>query len=295
MKRVARRWVLLAAVVGTGLSTGFWTRAQNAPAAAAAPTEPSERNLRPAFTLPHKTYQSHFPTMGVIKEVKVKEGDVVKRGDILMKQDDSEEAAELKVLDAAVLQSAEGIKVGEAKLRVAQFEYEAKKNHLAGGGFNDLEVKQAEANRDVAAAQLEQARKELEQTKAKRDKQATHVKNMLLLAENDGVVKDLINDVGSNTDPTKPVLAVVQNDPLKVEVQVPALASLQMKIGDKLRVTYDKQTWREAAVSFLSPQADAASGMRLIQLELPNPNGEPSGLQAFVELPDKLLAAVDGK
>ena len=94
---------------------------------------------------------------------------------------------------------------------------------------------------------------------------------------------------------TEPVLTVVQNNPLKVEVQVPALASLQMKIGDKLRVTYDKQTWREAAVSFLSPQADAASGMRLIQLELPNPSGEPSGLQAFVELPDKLLAAVDGK
>jgi hypothetical protein len=91
------------------------------------------------------------------------------------------------------------------------------------------------------------------------------------------------------------VLTVVQNNPLKVEVQVPALASLQMKLGDKLRVSYDKQAWREAAVSFMSPQADAGSGMRLIHLELANPNGEPSGLPVFVELPEKLLAAVDGK
>jgi hypothetical protein len=31
----------------------------------------------------------------------------------------------------------------------------------------------------------------------------------------------------------------------------------------------------------------------MIRLEMPNPQGEPSGLQAFVELPDKLLAAMD--
>jgi hypothetical protein len=45
----------------------------------------------------------------------------------------------------------------------------------------------------------------------------------------------------------------------------------------------------------MSPQADAQSGMRMIRLELPNPQGEPSGLQAFVELPDKLLATADAK
>jgi hypothetical protein len=37
--------------------------------------------------------------------------------------------------------------------------------------------------------------------------------------------------------------------------------------------------------------------MRMVRLELPNPQEDPSGLQAFVELPDKLLAAAaaDGK
>jgi hypothetical protein len=45
----------------------------------------------------------------------------------------------------------------------------------------------------------------------------------------------------------------------------------------------------------MDPQADAQSGMRKVRLEMPNPQGEPSGLQAFVELPDKLLASADGK
>jgi multidrug efflux system membrane fusion protein len=118
---------------------------------------------------------------------------------------------------------------------------------------------------------------------------------MTLKAPTDGVIKELINDIGSNIDPTKPVVTVVQNNPLLVEVQVPALASLQLKKGETLRVTYDKKNWREATVSFLSPQADAGSGMRMIRLELANADGEPSGLQIFVELPDKLLAAAGGR
>ncbi len=290
MKRAVRRWVVTTAVLAGLTGLGRSTYAQDA-GNPAAPAETSERNLRQAFTLPFKTYQVHFPTMGVIKDVKVKEGEAVKKGDVLMKQDDSEDLAELRVLDAAILMSEQGLKVGEAKLRVAQFEHEAKKKLHAAGGQVEFEVLRTGAERDVAAAQLEQAKKELEQTKAKREKQATRIQNMSLKAEVDGVVKDLINDLGSNTDPTRPVITVLENNPLLVEVQVPALASLQMKKGDKLRVSYDKSKWRDAAVSFLSPQADAGSGMRMIRLELPNPDAEPSGLQVFVELPEKLLAA----
>jgi multidrug efflux system membrane fusion protein len=255
----------------------------------------ADQHLRQAFTLPYKEYKISFPTMGVIKDVKIKEGDVIKKGDVIMKQDDSEDRAELKVLDAAIGQGELGLKVGEAKLRVAQSEFKSKSNLKNSGAFNDLEVERAEAERDVASAQLDQAKKELEQTKAKRDKQATHVDNMTLKAPTDGVIKELINDIGSNIDPTKPVVTVVQNNPLLVEVQVPALASLQLKKGETLRVTYDKKNWREATVNFLSPQADAGSGMRMIRLELANADGEPSGLQIFVELPDKLLAAAGGK
>jgi RND family efflux transporter MFP subunit len=233
--------------------------------------------------------------MGVINEVKVKEGDVVKKGDVLMKQDDSEDQAELRVMEAAIKQSKGGIVVGQAKLKVAESDYKSKSAMLAKGAFNKSEVERAEAERDVAAAQIEQAKDEVAQTEAKRDKQATHVANMTLKSDVDGVVKELINDVGSNVDPTRPVLMIVDNQALLVEVQVPAQASLQLKKGDRMRVSYDRKSWRDASVSFMSPQADAQSGMRMIRLELPNPQGEPSGLQAFVELPDKLLATADAK
>jgi RND family efflux transporter MFP subunit len=280
MKRVV---LGLVAVLGLGLVA----RAEDAPA---------DRNLRQAFTKPDKEYKISFPTMGVIREVRIKEGDVIKKGDVMMVQDDREDRAELQVLELDVNPYA--IDAAKAKLRVAEVELTKKKNlNDVTKGMNELEVERAQADRDVAKAQLDVSKQELLQKEAKRDKQKQHVENMTLKAETDGVVKEIINDIGSNVDPTKPVVTVVENNPLQVEVQVPSLASLQLKKGDKMRVSYDRKTWREATVSYLSPQADAAGGTRPIYLELANPDGEPSGLQIFVELPEKLLAAAaaDGK
>ena len=294
MKRFATHLMLGAAVMACGVGAGAQEPAAQAGAAGAGVTQVSERNIQPAFTLPFKEYKISFPGMGVIKEVKVKEGDVVKKGDVLMKQDDSEDRAELRLLELDINEYP--IEAAKAKLRFAEVELRKKVElNKASGGYSELEVERAQAERDVAKAQLDVSKQELEQKKAKRDRQQIHVENMSLKADTDGVVWELINDLGSNVDPTRPVLTLVDNSTLLVEVQVPALASLQLKKGDRMRVSYDRKTWRDASVAFLSPQADAASGMRKIRLEMPNPQGDPSGLQAFVELPDKLLASADGK
>ncbi|MDB5322750.1 MAG: cation efflux system [Phycisphaerales bacterium] len=282
------RWIACAAAISATFCSSPVLRAENAP-----PVAGADRNIKQAFTLPFKEYKISFPTMGVIKEVRVKEGDMIRKGDMVMKQDDSEDRAELRLLELDVNEYP--IQAAEAKLRAAESEFQAKDRMKAQGAGSDLEWERARAERDVAKVQIEASKQELKQKEAKRDKQTIHVTNMTLLAPTDGVVKELINDIGSNIDPTKPVVTVVENNPLLVEVQVPALASLQVKKGETLRVSYDKKTWKDASVSFLSPQADAGSGMRMIRLELPNPNGDPSGLQVFVELSDKLLAAADGK
>ncbi len=288
MNRINWRRTACAAVVIVLCSFVVPLRAADAPAAGGA-----ERNITQALTLPFKEYKISFPTMGVIKEVRVKEGDVIKKGDMIMKQDDSEDRAELRLLELDV--NDYPIRAAEFKLEAAEAEFQGKERMKAQGAGSDLEWQHAKAERDVAKVQIEASRQELKQKEAKRDKQGIHVTNMTLLAPTDGVVKELINDIGSNIDPTKPVVTVVENNPLLVQVQVPALASLQLKTGEKLRVSYDKKSWKGAAVCFLSPEADAGAGVRMIRLELPNPDGDPSGLQVFVELPDKLLASANGK
>jgi len=288
MNRNLLRWVSFAVTAAIGIGCVRFSKAQVAP-----PNGIPDKNIKQGFTLPDKEYKVSFQGMGIIREVKVKEGDVIKKGDVLMVQDDREEQAELKLLELDCNDLP--IKGAEFKAKAAQVDFDYKDKMMKDGAKVELEWTQKKAEWDIAKVQVEQAAKELEQKKAKRDKQLQHVQNMTLTAQSDGVVKEILNEVGSNVDPTKPVVTVVSNNPLTVEVQVPALASLQLKKDEKMRVSYDKKNWREASVSYLSPQADAASGMRTIRLELANPNGEPSGLQVFVELPEKLLAAVDGK
>src|SRR4051812_17155099 len=214
MKRVAWRWVVCAAVAGVmGAGTAAFAEAdqpQRPAAGRAADSVGGDQNAKQAFTLPYKEYNISFPTMGVIKGGKVKEGDVVKKGDMIMKQDDSEDQAELRLLELDLTNYP--IDAAKAKLRAAEVEYKAKTRlNLASGGFSELEVERALAEKEVAQAQFDQAKQELEQKKAKRDKQKIHVENMTLKAGTEGVIKEIINDLGSNIDPTKPVVTVVEN------------------------------------------------------------------------------------
>jgi multidrug resistance efflux pump len=291
MKRVA--W-LLAVVVMAG--AGVWAQAQekDAALAAAGAAQNSSDRIQPAITMPNKEYQISFPAMGVIKEVRVKEGDPITKDAILMVQDTTEEIAELKMLEIDATNAAP-IDSAKAKVLVAEVEFKAKDNLKKDGGLVELEWERAKAQLEVAKYDVAQAERELEMKKARRDKQKVHVERMELRAPTDGVVFKLETDLGANVDPTKPSIVVVENNPLKVVVQVPALASLRMKKGDKMRVSYDKKTWKEAAISALAPKAEAGSGWREVYLEMPNPEGDPSGLQAFVELPENAVATVDRK
>jgi RND family efflux transporter MFP subunit len=291
MKRVWR-FIMCAAATAAALGCGHHALAEDA--------KPSQRSVAAervvdGLTMPFKSYNICFPGIGVIREVKIKEGDVVKGTDVLMVQDDREAKAELKLLELDVNQYP--IAAAEAKVRVAEAEFKAKDRLKTAGGGSDLEWEQAKAELEVAKIQVDAARQELKMKEAKRDKQAQKLEEMKLIAGVSGVVREIINDIGSNVDPTKPAVTIVENNPIKVRIYVPALASLYLKPGEKMRVSYDKKTWKDGTVSYLAPQADAASGTRMIYLEVPNPDGDPSGLQAFVELPEKLVATAgaDGK
>jgi RND family efflux transporter MFP subunit len=282
MKRVNRRWIT-AAVVVTGMLFGGGLSVADEPKA-------SDLRITPAVTLPFQKYDLCFAGTGVISEVLIKEGQLVKKGDKLMMQDIDLEKAELELLKLDV--NNYPIEAAQAKEQAAAAEYKAKENLRKAGGGSDLELEQARAEWEVAKIQIKAAQQELKQKEAKRDKQAMHIEKMTMSAPVAGVVQSIATQVGTNVDPTKPSLTLLENNPIKVQVQVPAIASLQLKVGDAMRVSYDKKTWRDGAVGYLAPQANAGAGMRMVIVEVPNPDNDPSGLQAYVELPEKLMPAI---
>ena len=251
-----------------------------------------DKNIEVGITKPadEKPIDLRFEGLGVVKSVSIKKGDAIKIGQELMAQDEARELAELDILnkDATDLR----VKAMELSARAKWSDFKRIKDIHDKDGGNDAEFEKSEAEAKLADMTILTEKQDLEVKKARATKQQGVIDRMKLHSPIEGIVQTVDAHVGEMVDPSKPpVVTVVNNNPLIVELTLPTAMSLKLKIDQSMRVSYDKKAWKEAKVSYLAPMADAASGMQTINLKLPNPDNQISGLQIFVELPDTLVAA----
>jgi RND family efflux transporter MFP subunit len=236
----------------------------------------------------------NLPQPGVIAEVRVKPGDHVKKGDVVIQQDDRLEQVKLK---AAELEAKSTARVDEAKANL-----DVKKNVLARKekihAQNALSAEEVEVARlEVIDAEARLKISELEQAKAAAEAEGQRVKisQMRLIAPFDGVVESVEIGVGEVNDLQKPVCSIVQTAPLWVEIRnMPASWAGKLKVGDKLDARYDEryagtpiydQQWMPAVVEFKSPVVNAQSDTQLVRLRMDNARGLEAGLHVQVRLP----------
>jgi multidrug efflux pump subunit AcrA (membrane-fusion protein) len=284
----SRGAICLAVVAAMALSGGAMAVGDEPAAPKSAMRTVEIGNTKP---IDGKPRELKFKMAGLIKSVEVKEGDAVKAGQVLMTEDDSEELAELDILtkDAnnARVEAAQANLEGKTK-KLARIE----KIHNENGG-NDAELDEAKTDAKIAELSIASEKQDLEVKKAKIVKQKGIIERMKLRcpSDMDGIVQSVELHDGEMGDPTKPALRIVNNTSLIIEVTLPTQISLQMKIGQPMRVSYDRKDWKDAKVSFLAPMAIAGAGRQLVHLTLPNPESKVSGLQIFVELPETLVSA----
>jgi len=281
------RRALTAPLAVAGLSAvatlGLLTAATANVTAAAAP------EVVPAVTAPSAVYKPGFDIRGVVAEVKVKRGDPVKAGDLLMALDDREERANYETARRRADVSRD-VAEAEATAKLKQTELKIAQQIRAGGSSNALELQRAEAEAEIAAIKIEQAKHGGAIAAAQAEAQLARLERMRLsLRELDGqgVVRDVMVKPGENVDESRPVVEIVDLDPLYVEVRLLDSDEVaRLKVGQPLRVRYRGETdWREAKVEFIDPQADARAGTTFFRLELANPEGRRAGLDVEVQVP----------
>ncbi len=270
------------------LCVGLSPLARGGAGAAAATETAIEVGLtKPADLKPREL---RFKIQGMIRETLVHEGDHVKKGQLLMRQDDSEEQAELKILQ----QDATDIRIQGAKLqsKVKQAELKRIKKLFGEENSSEAELEKAQAEADLAELNIIQEEHDLLTKQAKVDKQQLIINKMSLVSPMDGLIQSVDAHVGEMVDPAKPpVITIVENNPVVVDVNLPSAMSQLLKPGQTLRVSYDQKEWKPAKVSYLAPMADSSAFMQAVHLTLDNPEGRPSGLKIFVELPPELADA----
>jgi multidrug efflux pump subunit AcrA (membrane-fusion protein) len=228
-----------------------------------------------------------FEAQGTIKSVEVKPGDRIKAGQVLMKQDDRKEVAELKALQDDV----SDITVRQAEVQVDVHKADVKRlTAIHADAQNDAELEKAQAELKYSELQVLKEKQDNQVKKDKIEHQQAVIDMMQLRSPVDGYVLSVDSQAGEIADPQKPALKVVANDPLLVQLTLPSYQSQVLKLGRKLRVSYDRKNWVEAEVCYIAPQADG-TGSQSVRLKLPNPQSRDSGLQIFAELPSDVAGA----
>jgi RND family efflux transporter MFP subunit len=278
---------------------------------------PSDRPVSPGGPYPGIAKPSERPEltlekMGLVWDVRVKPGDAVKAGQVLLVLDRREEEANLRIYELEANSEAV-VKGAEVAWRAAQVSWQAKVEEFkrVEGGYKNrvqsiADYEKARLEADIAELEIakskadwDKAITENQQRKEQVEKQKVILDRMQIISPIDGIVEEVLLKKGEVVDPQKPVITVVNNDPLWVEVPLPLALTLKLKLGQELKVKYadvPDDPYHAAKVIFMNPEVSAGSRMRLVRLEMPNPEQYPSGAQVIVSLdPATAGGVVEGR
>lgn len=239
-------------------------------ATAIAPTE----GRATGTTYPRAEAQIGPKGQGLIERVFVREGDRVKRGTVLFRQDGRD--AELRVAQAKAALSAARV---EAK--AAETEGNRAKTLFDKGAATQMQWDQLQARMEGARVGVEQA--EVAVSIAEKSLSDTTIRSPI-----DGLVTAKLKSEGEMVTMMPPTVVLVVQDQSIIELRfrLPENRLSQLKRGDVVTARFDALgATRQAKVTRISPAVDARTRTVEVVAEIPNLDGEmKSGLLAQVEL-----------
>jgi RND family efflux transporter MFP subunit len=248
------------------------------------------------ITKPSKDRHLSFAAPGLVSEVTVKEGDAVKKGQILASQDDRQEQFALKS-DQREADSEDKINYSKDDLASKQVQLQRKQYLFEHDrAASQSEVDEAALAVKLAQAQIALAELEHDQKGWDAEKEKVKIEQMHIASPIDGIVEKINIGEGEMADPQSKDGSIVvgQWDPLWLEVHLPSSQAEQLKMGQELPVRYDGGDWQTAKIIFFE-KVDAASDTEMVRLELANPNNSRlPGLHMQIKLPDNVSAVAAG-
>jgi RND family efflux transporter MFP subunit len=242
-----------------------------------------------AITRPSADIVLSFVQPGRIAGVPFKEGDMVKEGEALVRQDDAAEQVQLAQLKAQAEDMTQ-VRASEASLAQKKVDLEKLEKAAASNAATSLEVEHARLDVTIAQLSLELARFEHEQAGRKCEEYRIRVGNMQLKSPVDGRVEEVHVEVGESVNALADVVRVVRIDPLWIDAPIPLTQAIGLKRGMTARVEFLESSGYSAAqgrVISVGAVADAASETLRVRIEIPNKANRPAGEHVLVAFPDE--------
>lgn len=264
---------------------------EGAPPRAALPTLSQPSQDKPAdaptgrsttgTTYPRASAQVAATMSGVLAQVAVKEGQQVKKGELLFR-------LRAQDFDLRVQQGQAALKSAEVALAGLKVEYDRTQRLLEKNAVNQAAWDQMKAQYESMQVNVEQARVGL--AMAQKARGDASVRSPI-----DGVITQKLKSEGEmvTSMPPSPVVIVEDHSVLELRFRLPERSLTAVKPGDKIQAEFTAVgLTREATVVRISPNVDPQTRTIEVIAEIPNQDGQlKAGMLAELEIGNEPAAA----
>ncbi len=253
-----------------------------------------------AFTQPSRDAVMGFSLPTQVAEIFVKGGQDVKKGDSLIRGDDAEDQALLR-LQQLVVDSDVSVKRARVSMDLAKLEWDKLEQARSKGAATEQEVDRARLAYDGYRLDYDKAMLTQRQEEVQLDRIKARLKHLMLAAPFDGLVDHVKVDVGQSVGDNEKIVRVVKVDPLWIDVpaQMQEAGTLAAKVNDPAWVLVEVAGKARVVVGKIvevAPVADPASRTRRVRVEVPNASGASqivAGEPAWVRFTEPTKGAMD--
>lgn len=218
--------------------------------------------------------------MANVVRVNVREGDSVRRGQVLVVMDGSQFRASADRGQAAVQAADHEIASAQSDLDLAKSDFKRLDYLYQKEIISAREYDQAKAKVDSTTARLALARSNREQAAAALNQDKILLGYTNVLAPFDGVITERRVDPGALATPGMPLLTVEESGHYRLEVTVDERDLKYVRQGESVPVSFDAFDGAplSARIVQIVPAADPASRSFVVKLDLPSNPALRSGL-----------------
>jgi RND family efflux transporter MFP subunit len=210
--------------------------------------------------------------MGTVTRINVQEGDHVRRGEVLVSIDESQQQAAYAGAKAGLQASQESIAAADANYSLAEstmkrYQMLYDKKSVSPQEYDEVKTKlaAAQAQRDIARARATQVEAAVSQA-------GTAMSFTKVRAPFDGIVIAKLAEPGSMAAPGVPLLTVESSSDFRLEVQVDESKIGAVKLGETAPVVIDSLDEQAVSgkVTQIVPAADPSSRTVTVKIDLPS-------------------------
>jgi RND family efflux transporter MFP subunit len=212
--------------------------------------------------------------MGFIKNMKVAEGDVVNKGELLYEIDSKEIDAARRQVELGISQAKLALQMNENQLNnvltnLARHRRLYKKGMVSKFDLENLELA-AKNMRDMVRI----AKKQVEQAEAQKEEVLNQYKYLKIKAPNDGVIVQKMAKEGEIQIPGMPVLVLTDLSSLKIMTEISESDLKYARLGKKVNIEIPSVNYKgTGVVSSIIPSSNPMTHKFRIKIKF-NSNGK---------------------